>query len=202
MSCVRPGVLLTKARRRRPASVLMALDLPALERPANAISGAAGRGSSRGSWTDSVYAALARGNLVKFSGFALPLSLLLPSRGFRMRVFSGLAGLMAVVYATVAPAAAPAAVPKPDLERGKQVATTVCAACHGPDGNSPTAANPSLAGQHGDYIALQLAAFKSGARPSPIMQGMAAGLSPEDMRSLGAWFETQKPAGRMARNKA
>ena len=119
-----------------------------------------------------------------------------------MRVFSGLAGLMAVVYATVAPAAAPAAVPKPDLERGKQVATTVCAACHGPDGNSPTAANPSLAGQHGDYIALQLAAFKSGARPSPIMQGMAAGLSPEDMRSLGAWFEAQKPAGRMARNKA
>ena len=119
-----------------------------------------------------------------------------------MRVFPGLAVLMAVVYASAAAAAAPAAVPKPDLERGKQIATTVCAACHGPDGNSPLAANPSIAGQHGDYIALQLAAFKSGARPSPIMQGMAAGLSPEDMRNLGAYFETQKPAERMARNKA
>ena len=45
---------LTKARRRRPASALIALDLPALERPANAISGAPGAGSSRGSCTDMV----------------------------------------------------------------------------------------------------------------------------------------------------
>ena len=48
-----------------------------------------------------------------------------------------------------------------------------------------------------DYIAAQLAAFKSGARPSPIMQGMAAGLSPEDMRSVGAYFESPEAgAGR------
>jgi hypothetical protein len=31
----------------------MALDLPAFERPANAISGAPGAGSSAGSWTES-----------------------------------------------------------------------------------------------------------------------------------------------------
>ena len=99
-------------------------------------------------------------------------------------------------------AAAPAAPAKPDLERGKQIASTVCAACHGPDGNSTQAANPNLAGQNGGYIAGQLAAFKSGARPSPIMQGMAAALTPEDMRSVGAYFEQQKPAGRMARDKA
>jgi cytochrome c553 len=109
---------------------------------------------------------------------------------------------MALVYASIAAAAAPAPAPKPDLERGKQIATTVCAACHGPDGNSPTPANPNLAGQHGDYIAIQLALFKSGARPNPIMQGMAAGLSPEDMRNVGAWFETQKAAPRFARDKA
>jgi hypothetical protein len=48
MSWVRPGVLLTNARRRRPASVLMALDLPAFERPANAISGAPARGRASG----------------------------------------------------------------------------------------------------------------------------------------------------------
>jgi cytochrome c553 len=119
-----------------------------------------------------------------------------------MRFFTGFAGVISLVYAGVAASAAPAPVAKPDLERGKQIATTVCAACHGPDGNSPTPANPVLAGQHGDYIALQLAAFKSGARPSPIMQGMAAGLSPEDMRNLGAYFEAQKPAGNVARDKA
>jgi len=119
-----------------------------------------------------------------------------------MRVLTGFAGLMALVYASVAAGAAPAPAPKADLERGKQIATTVCAACHGPDGNSPAAANPILAGQHGDYIAAQLAAFKSGARPSPIMQGMAAGLSADDMRSLGAYFEQQKPVGMNARDKA
>lgn len=112
------------------------------------------------------------------------------------------AGLMALVYASIAPAAESAAAPKPDLERGKQIATTVCAACHGADGNSAVAANPVLAGQGSGYIALQLAAFKSGARPSAIMQGMAAGLSAEDMQSLGAYFEQQKPAQRMARDKA
>ena len=119
-----------------------------------------------------------------------------------MRFFTGLAGLISLVYAGLAAGAAPAPMAKPDIERGKQLATTVCVACHGADGNSTIPANPNLAGQHGDYIALQLAAFKSGARPSPIMQGMAAPLSPEDMRSVGAYYEMQKPATNVARDKA
>ena len=118
-----------------------------------------------------------------------------------MRVLTGFAGLMALVYASIVAGAAPAPAPNADPERGKQIVTTVCGACHGVDGNSLTAANPVLAGQHAEYIVRQLSAFKSGARPSPIMQGMAAGLAPEDMRSLGAYFEAQKPAGRMARDK-
>lgn len=119
-----------------------------------------------------------------------------------MRAFTGLAGLMLLVYAGVSAAAEPAPASRPDLERGKQIASTVCVACHGADGNSTGPANPILAGQHADYIAAQLAAFKSGARPSPIMQGMAAGLAPEDMRNVAAWFEAQKPAPRFARDKA
>jgi hypothetical protein len=54
MSCVLPGVLLTKARRLRPARVLIALDLPAFERPANASSGAPGRGMSVGKWAEAM----------------------------------------------------------------------------------------------------------------------------------------------------
>jgi cytochrome c553 len=119
-----------------------------------------------------------------------------------MRVLSGFAGLISLVYACTGAAAAPAPAAKADLERGKQIASTVCASCHGADGNSPLAANPVLAGQHGGYIATQLANFKSGARPSPVMQAMAAALSPEDMVNVGAYFETQKPAPRMARDKA
>ena len=117
-----------------------------------------------------------------------------------MRLATGLTGFIALVYAGLLSAAdAPA---KPDLERGKQLATTVCAACHGADGRATAPANPNLAAQHADYIAAQLAAFKSGARPSPIMQGMAAPLTPEDMQSVGAYYASQKPVESMARDKA
>lgn len=118
-----------------------------------------------------------------------------------MRAF-GFAGLMALVYAGAGVAAAPAPAAKPDLARGQQIATTVCAACHGADGVSTAPANPHLAAQVGDYIAAQLAAFKAGSRPNPIMQGMAAGLSPEDMRAVGAHYQAQKPVQAMARDKA
>jgi len=116
-----------------------------------------------------------------------------------MRAFTGFAAAMILVYASLAAADPPA---KPDLERGKQIASSVCVACHAADGNSVVPANPVLAGQHAEYIAAQLAAFKSGARPSPIMQGMAAGLAPEDMLNVGAWFEAQKQTPRFAHDKA
>src|SRR5437764_2817469 len=119
-----------------------------------------------------------------------------------MRVLTGFAGVMAVVYASIAGAEAPAAPPKPDLARGQQLATTICAACHSADGNSIVPTNPRLAGQRADYIAAQLAAFKAGTRPSPIMQGMAAPLTVEDMRNVGAYFESQRPAPASARDKA
>ncbi len=119
-----------------------------------------------------------------------------------MRAVTGFAGLMALVYAGTAAAAAPTAPSKPDVAHGQQLASTVCAACHGANGVGTAPANPNLAGQSGGYIAAQLAAFKSGARPSPVMQGMAAGLAPEDMAAVGAYYESQKPAQGMARDKA
>lgn len=118
-----------------------------------------------------------------------------------MRAFHGWAGSIAIVYATLAQGAAPAVAQKPDLERGKQIAATVCVACHGPDGNSPAPANPILAGQHADYLAAQLAAYKSGARANPIMAGMSAALTPEDMRNVSEWFARQAPKPSAARDK-
>ena len=47
------------------------------------------------------------------------------------------------------------AVAKADLAKGQAAAVT-CAACHGGDGNSAIAINPSLAGQHPEYITKQL----------------------------------------------
>lgn len=115
-----------------------------------------------------------------------------------MRAFTGLAGVMLLVYASIAQPAENAAPAKPDIARGQQIASTVCAACHGADGNSIAPTFPVLAGQGSGYIVAQLEAFKSGARPNDIMKGMASGLSPEDMRNVAAWFESQKPAAHFA----
>jgi cytochrome c553 len=71
----------------------------------------------------------------------------------------------------------------------------VCAACHNPDGNSAIAENPRLAGLDAGYLARQLADFKSGVRPSPIMSGIVAGLNEQDFKPLAAHFNKQKPAG-------
>lgn len=102
----------------------------------------------------------------------------------------------AVALAAEEPAA------KPDLAKAQTLVNQVCAACHGADGNSPTAVNPSLAGQPAAYVALQLAHFQSGIRANPVMQGMAAALTPEDMRSLGAYFAQQTPKPRAAKDAA
>lgn len=79
-----------------------------------------------------------------------------------------------------------------DIAAGKAKAT-VCAACHGADGNGgadPTW--PKLAGQNASYIAKQLADFKAGRRKNAIMSGMAAPLSVAEMRNLGAYFASFK----------
>lgn len=91
---------------------------------------------------------------------------------------------------------------KPDLARAQTIVNQICVACHGADGNSPIPANPSLAGQPAEYITVQLAHFKSGIRVNPIMQGMSATLSPEDMKALGAYFSQQKPKGLAAKDVA
>lgn len=72
-----------------------------------------------------------------------------------------------------------------------QAKSATCAACHGADGNSVNPQFPKLAGQSANYIVEQLEDFKSGKRKNPIMSGMAAPLSQQDMLDLGAWFSSQ-----------
>ena len=67
----------------------------------------------------------------------------------------------------------------------------VCASCHGDKGQSSIADNPKLAGQSAKYIAQQLAAFQSGVRESAIMQGQVSNLGEEDMKDIGAYYESQ-----------
>jgi cytochrome c553 len=76
---------------------------------------------------------------------------------------------------------------------GKAKAEQVCAACHGPDGNKPSAPDqPVLAGQYYDYLVRALSDYKSGHRTNGIMKGFAATLSKQDIEDLAAWFSGQK----------
>lgn len=82
-----------------------------------------------------------------------------------------------------------------DAEAGKAKAAQVCAACHGADGNKPSAPDqPVIAGQHSDYLVKALSDYKSGKRQNPIMKGFASTLSKKDMEDLAAWFSSQKSA--------
>ncbi|HZQ73928.1 MAG TPA: cytochrome c [Burkholderiales bacterium] len=78
-------------------------------------------------------------------------------------------------------------------ENGKAKAAQVCGACHGPEGNKPSAPDqPVLAGQYPDYLIRALTDYKSGQRKNPIMQGFAGQLSKQDIEDLAAWFSSQR----------
>lgn len=87
-----------------------------------------------------------------------------------------------------------------DATKATPIATQVCAACHGADGNSMIPMYPKLAGQHPEYITKQLTNFKAGDRKNPVMSGMVATLTPEDMTNLGAYFGSQAAKGGIAKS--
>jgi cbb3-type cytochrome c oxidase subunit III len=96
---------------------------------------------------------------------------------------------------------------KVDPAKGQQIASQVCAACHGADGNSNTPANPKLAGQHADYLVKQLQNFKvkpgakQAERANAVMAGFSAALSDADMRNVAAYYSAQTLKPSAARNK-
>lgn len=110
-----------------------------------------------------------------------------------MKLFTAMAAAVGILTATHAFAEDTPA--KGDPAKAQQIVNTVCVACHGADGNSVIPVNPKLAGQHEAYLLKQLKDFKSGARNNPVMMGMVASLTPEDMLNLAAYFSSQKNNG-------
>lgn len=108
--------------------------------------------------------------------------------------------------ALLAPAAGLAQAPdRPDPAQARQLVMQVCASCHAEDGNSALPANPVLAGQHADYTLKQLTNFaprdgRPAERSSAVMGAMVANLSASDVRNLAAYFESQQPKPRAARD--
>ena len=94
---------------------------------------------------------------------------------------------------------------KGDPAKAQQLVTQVCAACHAADGNSAIPANPVIAAQHPQYAFKQLVNFKAeggkpAERPSPVMTGIVANLSRDDMANLAAYFAGQQLKPRTARD--
>lgn len=81
--------------------------------------------------------------------------------------------------------------------RAGQAKSTVCAACHGPQGLAIAPNFPNLAGQSATYLYVQLKTFKGGQRSDPVMSGQAAALGDADMRNLAVYYASlpAKPAG-------
>ena len=118
-----------------------------------------------------------------------------------------------VLAADAAPAAeAKAAVPgkpKVDAAAGEALysngdpsrGVTACLTCHGPKGQSAVGTWPKLSAQHAAYTAKQLKNFKEGTRANPVMMGMAATLTEQDMQNIGAYLAKQPLSQGVAQNK-
>lgn len=84
-----------------------------------------------------------------------------------------------------------AAIDRGDPVRGQEL-SAACIACHGEDGNSPDPQYPKLAGQHADYMARMLRRYRDTDIQNPIMNGIASGLSDEDIWDLAAYYAEQE----------
>jgi cytochrome c553 len=106
------------------------------------------------------------------------------------------AGLAAIYAQAQSP---PAATPQSPFTAGKladgATKSAVCAACHGPNGNSSNPDWPRLSGQSAVYVAEQLRLFRATTRANPTMMPMAASLSDQDVADLAVYYEAQTPLG-------
>lgn len=97
--------------------------------------------------------------------------------------------LLSSIAAAAALLAPTSAWAQADEARAKKIAGGSCFLCHGAQGESTSEAFPRLAGQHAEYVAKQLEAFKSGQRKSSAMNEMVAKLTPDEMLALGKYYE-------------
>jgi len=101
-----------------------------------------------------------------------------------------LTGVAAMAGIAAGPALAQGA-PKGDAAAAKSKIST-CIGCHGVAGYRTAYPQvyrvPMIGGQSPAYIVKALEAYQKGDRPHPSMQGVAKGLSAQDMADLAAYY--------------
>jgi cytochrome c553 len=74
--------------------------------------------------------------------------------------------------------------------------TAICASCHGKEGRSPYPTFPNIAGQNAGYIAYALGQYQRHQRlgsQADTMSGIAAPLTPDDIKALAAYYASLTP---------
>lgn len=114
-----------------------------------------------------------------------------------------------LAVSSIAYAAEEKQAPKADPAKGEQLYTSgdasrnimACVGCHGAAGNSTISQNPKLAGQHAEYVAKQLADFKTPQRNNPVMSGIAKAMTEDDMKNVAVYLDNQAAKPGAAKNK-
>jgi cytochrome c553 len=70
----------------------------------------------------------------------------------------------------------------------EHTAFTLCDGCHGPDNVRVEFMSPNIIGQKKGYLAAKLHAFRDSKRMNPFMNGVAEGLTDQEIVNLAAYY--------------
>ncbi len=103
-------------------------------------------------------------------------------------------GVLLAAMLAAFPAAAENAGERIAKQGAPRPGAVACASCHGADGggNEPSGF-PRLAGLNAGYIESQLHAYQQGHRKNPVMSGMAAPLTDQDIKNVAAYYAALTP---------
>jgi cytochrome c553 len=95
----------------------------------------------------------------------------------------------------LAACAAPLALGQDGRTLAARTLAATCGTCHGTDGRAAPGATavPPLAGVPAAQIVERVNAFRSGERPSTVMQQIAKGYSEAQIEQIARWFAGQTP---------
>ena len=83
-----------------------------------------------------------------------------------------------------------------EMKNGKLKVQTVCAACHGINGQATGAGNsaiiPNITAQEKNYMVARLKAYKAGEIKHPQMSVVAQMLSEQDINDVAEWYSKIK----------
>ena len=71
--------------------------------------------------------------------------------------------------------------------------TGLCSACHGTNGVGLLPDQPTLSGQHADYLERALVEYQKGDRKNAIMQSFVTQLSAADIKAIADYYSAQRP---------